>query len=118
MSTIFWKIIQGELPCNKVFENERVLAFTDIAPKAPVHILIIPKKEIRCLQEVSSDDLPLVMEMILVAQQLAKEFHIVEGYRLLTNNGRGGGQEVDHFHFHLLGGRTFSTHLEPGSHGL
>ncbi|MBM3198059.1 MAG: histidine triad nucleotide-binding protein [Chlamydiae bacterium] len=111
MSTVFGRIIRGELPCNKVFENDRILAFKDIAPKAPVHILIIPKKEMRCLQEVSEEDLPLVLEMIAVARKLAEEFSIADGYRLLTNNGRKGGQEVDHFHFHLLGGRWLSSHI-------
>lgn len=112
MSTIFGKIVRGEIPCNRVFENERILAFKDIAPKAPVHILIIPKKEIRCLQEVQQEDLPLVMEMIAVAQDLASQFAISDGYRLLTNNGRKGGQRVDHFHFHLIGGGLFSSHTE------
>ncbi len=111
MSTIFGKIVRGEIPCDKVFENERILAFRDIAPKAPVHILIIPKKEIRCLQEVSQEDLPLVSEMIVIAQQLAEKFSIVDGYRLVTNNGKKGGQVVNHFHFHLLGGGFFSSHL-------
>ena len=112
MSTIFGKIIRGEIPCDKVFENERILAFKDIAPKASVHILIIPKKEIRCLQEVSPEDLPLVAEMILVTQSLASQLGISDGYRLLTNNGRKGGQRVDHFHFHLIGGSLLSSHTE------
>jgi diadenosine tetraphosphate (Ap4A) HIT family hydrolase len=110
MTTVFGKIIRGELPCNKVFENPRILAFKDIAPKAPVHILIIPKKEISCLQDVEADDLPLLAEMLSVAQQLAKEFSIADGYRLITNNGKKGGQMVDHLHFHLIGGKTFASH--------
>lgn len=114
MSTIFGKIIRGEIPCNKVFENERILAFKDIAPKAPVHLLIVPKKEIRCLQEVGEEDLPLVTEMMLVAQKLAKEFSIADGYRLVVNNGKKGGQVVEHLHFHLIGGHTLSSHLDLG----
>ncbi len=110
MSTVFGKIIRGELPCDKVFENERVIAFKDIAPKAPVHILVVPKKEIRCLQEVATEDLPLVTEMISVAMQLASDFSIADGYRLITNNGKKGGQVVEHLHFHLIGGKTFSSH--------
>lgn len=110
MSTVFGKIVRGELPCDKVFENPRILAFKDIAPKAPVHILIIPKKEIPCLQSVEPEDLSLVTEMISIAQQLAKEFSIEDGYRLITNNGRKGGQVVDHLHFHLIGGKTFVSH--------
>ncbi|MBS0627496.1 MAG: histidine triad nucleotide-binding protein [Verrucomicrobia bacterium] len=110
MSTVFGKIIRGELPCDKVFESENIIAFKDIAPRAPVHILIVPKKEIRCLQEVSLEDLPLVTEMIAVAMQLASQFSIADGYRLITNNGKKGGQVVEHLHFHLVGGKTFSSH--------
>jgi histidine triad (HIT) family protein len=79
MTTIFGKIIKGELPCSKVFENERILAFKDIHPVAPVHILIVPKKEIPNLQSISPEDLPLVSEMVHVAQILAKEFGVEEG---------------------------------------
>lgn len=114
MSTVFGKIVRGEIPCQKVFENERILAFKDIAPKAPVHILIIPKKEIPDLQSVQSEDLPLVAEMISVAQSIARDFGIEKGYRLLTNNGSDAGQEVFHLHFHLIGGRPLSTHVGLG----
>ena len=110
MTTVFSKIIEGKLPCEKVFENERILAIKDISPVAPVHLLIIPKKNIRDLQSLQIDDLPLVAEVITVAQQLALEFGIVGGYRLLTNNGPEAGQTVFHLHFHLIGGRTL-THL-------
>jgi histidine triad (HIT) family protein len=110
MTTIFGKIIRGELPCEKVFENERILAIKDIHPAAPVHILIMPKKEIKNLQAVQSQDLPLIGEMIQVAQKLAEEFEIADGYRLLTNNGEEAGQIVFHLHFHLIGGRRM-THL-------
>jgi histidine triad (HIT) family protein len=113
MTTVFGKIIQGKLPCKKVFENERILAIEDIAPAAPVHILIMPKKEIPDLQSVTFEDLPLISEIITIAQQLAEEFGIAEGYRLLTNNGSGAGQSVFHLHFHLLGGRRMS-HLGLG----
>jgi len=111
MTTVFGKIIAGELPCEKVFENERILAFKDINPVAPVHILIVPKKEIINLQAVTPEDLPLVGEMIAVAQKLAEEFEIADGYRLLTNNGRGGGQIVFHLHFHLIGGKDLGHRL-------
>lgn len=108
MTTIFSKIIQGKLPCEKVFENERIIAFKDIAPIAPVHILIVPKKEIPDLQSVKKEDLSLISECITVAQQLAEEYDIVNGYRLLTNNGPEAGQTVFHLHFHLIGGRPLS----------
>lgn len=108
MTTVFGKIIQGKLPSKKVFENERILAIEDIAPVAPVHILIMPKKEIPNLQSLKPEDYSLVSEMISVAQKLADEYHIEEGYRLLTNNGPDAGQTVFHLHFHLIGGRRMS----------
>jgi histidine triad (HIT) family protein len=105
MTTVFGLIIEGKLPSKKVFENERILAIEDIHPAAPVHILIIPKKEIRDLQSIEEEDLPLIGEIVAVAQKLAEEYEITEGYRLLTNNGPIAGQTVFHLHFHLLGGR-------------
>lgn len=105
MSTIFAKIINGELPADKVFENDRIIAFKDIQPVAPVHILILPKKEISGLQALEKEDLPLISEIIEIAKKLAQEFDIVDGYRLLTNNGTLAGQTVFHLHFHLIGGR-------------
>lgn len=105
MTTIFGKIIKGELPSEKVFENERILVIKDIHPVAPVHLLIMPKKEIPDIQSLTSEDFPLLNEIILVAQQLAKQFKIEEGYRLLTNNGSQAGQTIFHLHFHLIGGR-------------
>ncbi len=109
MATVFGKIIKGELPSEKVFENERILAIKDLYPIAPVHLLIIPKKEIADLQSLQPEDLSLLNEIVLVAQQLAKQFKIENGYRLLTNNGSEAGQTIFHLHFHLIGGR----HLGP-----
>lgn len=106
MSTVFSQIIEGKLPSKKVFENERILAIEDIQPVAPIHLLIIPKKEISSIQEVQEEDMPLMGEIIQVAQKLAREFGIQEGYRLLTNCGKMAGQTVFHLHFHLLGGRN------------
>lgn len=109
MTTVFARIIRGELPCDKVFENERILAFKDIHPQAPVHILIIPKKEIPNLQSLEIDDMPLIAEIATVAQQLAEKYGINEsGYRFLTNNGPDAGQIVGHLHFHLIGGKYLS----------
>jgi len=105
MTTIFGKIISGELPADKVFENDRILVIKDINPKAPVHLLIMPKKEIPDLQSAAEEDLPLIGEMITVAQQLAEENNITEGYRLIINNGPLSGQTVSHLHFHLIGGQ-------------
>ena len=108
--TIFGKIIKGELPAEKVFENERILAIKDRYPIAPVHILIMPKKEIPNLQSLQPEDFPLISEVILIAQKLAKEFDITDGYRLLTNSGEEAGQTIFHLHFHLIGGRRL-VHL-------
>lgn len=105
MGTVFGLIIEGKLPCKKVFENERILAIEDIHPVAPVHILIMPKKEIPNLQSVEPADLPLLAEVIEVAQKIAEEKGITEGYRLLTNNGPDAGQTIFHLHFHIIGGR-------------
>lgn len=106
MTTIFGKIIAGEAPAEKVFENERILAIKDINPAARVHLLIMPKKEILSIQDIPAEDLHLIGEMVAVAQQLAKEFGVEDGYRLLTNNGPTSGQTIDHLHFHLIGGRV------------
>lgn len=102
--TIFTRIINGEIPAKKVYENDRIIVIKDINPAAPVHLLIISKKVIPDLQSVEASDLPLVAEMIQVAQQMAEEFNIVDGYRLLTNNGTPAGQSIFHLHFHLIGG--------------
>jgi histidine triad (HIT) family protein len=106
MTTIFGKIIAGELPAEKIFENDKILVIKDLYPKAPVHLLIMPKKEIPNLQSVMQEDLPLICEIIEVAQTLAKQFNVAEGYRLITNNGISAGQSISHLHFHLLGGRN------------
>jgi histidine triad (HIT) family protein len=111
MTTIFSKIIKGELPCEKVFENERILAIKDRYPAAPVHILIMPKKEIPNLQSLEQDDLLLIGEIVTIAQQLAEEYDIADGYRFLTNNGHEAGQTIFHLHFHLIGGCKLSSHI-------
>jgi len=105
MKTVFERIIAGEIPSEKVFENEHVFACKDIHPKAPVHLLIITKKVIPNLQSLASADFYLLGEVVLAAQKLAKAFHLEEsGYRLLVNNGENAGQTIFHLHFHLLGG--------------
>lgn len=105
MKTIFGKIISGDLPSVKVFENERLLAIKDVSPKAPVHILIMPKKEYKNLQDVPKEDLSIISEIVRVAQHIAKEMGVEDNYRLLTNNGTKAGQTVFHLHFHLIGGK-------------
>ena len=105
MSTVFGLIIQGKIPCTKVFENERILAIEDIHPVAPIHILIMPKKEIPNIHSLEPHDYPLIGEILEVAQKIAEEKGIQDGYRLITNNGPDAGQSVFHLHFHLIGGK-------------
>ncbi len=106
MSTVFGLIIEGKIPAQKVFENERVLAIEDIHPIAPVHILVMPKKEIPNFQSIEAEDWPLIAEVFQVARQIAEEKGIADGYRLLTNNGPDAGQTIFHLHFHLIGGHV------------
>lgn len=107
--TIFKKIIDGDLPADKVYETETILAFKDIYPKAPVHILIIPKKEIKDLQSMKPEDYPILAEIAEAAQKIAKQLGVEDGYRLLTNVGPNAGQEIFHLHFHLLGGKKLGS---------
>ncbi|GGJ19314.1 histidine triad nucleotide-binding protein [Paenibacillus hunanensis] len=102
---LFCKIVAGTIPCNKVYEDEQILAFHDIAPAAPVHVLIIPKKHIDSMNEVTAEDLPLISDIHRVAIELAKQLGVAEsGYRLINNCGPDSGQAVQHLHYHLLGG--------------
>ena len=99
---IFCKIVEGEIPCNKVLENDDFLAFHDINPKAPIHILIIPKKHVEKFQDVTPE---LMAKITPFIQEVAKKLELDQrGYRLIVNNGEDGGQEVMHLHFHILGG--------------
>ena len=109
MSTVFDQIIQGKIPCKKVFENERIIAFHDIAPKAPLHLLIVPKKPIENLATSSDEDAALLGECLIVARNLAKKFGSLDNFRVVTNSGSMAGQAVFHIHFHLLGGRPLGA---------
>jgi histidine triad (HIT) family protein len=103
---IFCKIVAGEIPSNKVLETEDVLAFHDIEPQAPVHVLIIPKKHIASAHEIQSEDMETLANIHYAAQTAADRLGIAEsGYRLVTNIGAHGQQTVSHLHYHLLGGR-------------
>lgn len=105
MSTLFTKIINREIPADIVFENDYVLAFKDINPKAPVHILVVPKKEIPTVNDIKEEDEVLVGKMYSAIKDITKELGIAEdGYRVITNCNEYGGQEVFHLHFHILGG--------------
>ena len=103
--TVFGRIIDGELPCEKVYETEDVLAFKDIQPVAPIHVLIIPKKPIKDIQSVANEDMHYLPKIFAAAQHIAKELGVEDAYRLLTNNGSKAGQTVFHLHFHLIAGR-------------
>lgn len=107
--TIFGKIIRKEIPADIVYEDDEIIAFNDIAPQAPIHILIIPKKEIPTANDIQSEDAELIGKMFLVAKQIANEFKVANsGYRLVINCNKDAGQAVYHLHLHLLGGRKFA----------
>ena len=105
MDCLFCKIAAGKIPADKVYEDERVLAFKDISPVSPVHILIIPKTHIHSAAEIDEDNADIVGKIFSVAARLAGELNLAGGFRVVTNSGADGGQTVGHLHFHLLGGR-------------
>ena len=106
---IFAKIIAKEIPATIVFEDDSALAFRDVNPKAPVHILIVPKKDIARVSEARSDDEPVLGHLLTVAAKIARKEGIDStGYRLVINKGRDAGESVPHLHVHLLGGRTLA----------
>lgn len=108
MDCLFCNIVKGQIPSEKVYEDNDVYAFKDVNPEAPVHILIIPKRHIKSVDELEETDKELVGHIFLVAKKLAKENKLKNGYRLVSNIGEEGGQSVEHLHFHLLGGRSFN----------
>jgi histidine triad (HIT) family protein len=109
---LFCKIIAGQIPSKKVYEDEHVFAFEDINPQAPTHVLVVPKKHIRGLKEAQPADAELLGHCELVAAQIARQRQIEEGYRTVYNVGPRAGQSVFHLHLHLLGGR--GLHWPPG----
>ncbi len=108
MSTIFSKIIAREIPAEILHEDDLCLAFRDINPKAPKHFLVIPKKEIVSLAELSEEDEQIVGRCIMVASKVAAAEGLDGGYRVVANTRADGGQDVDHLHFHVLGGRKMT----------
>ena len=106
--TIFKKIIDKEIPANIIHEDDRCLAFHDVSPQAPTHILVIPKKEIISIDAISQEDAELMGHLWLVIHNLAQELELTDGYRVVVNCGKDGGQTVDHLHFHLLAGRPLN----------
>jgi histidine triad (HIT) family protein len=109
---LFCRIIAGEIPCKKVYEDEHTFAFDDINPQAPTHVLVIPKKHVRGLKEGSLEDAELIGRCHLTAAQIARQRNVEDGYRTVLNVGPKAGQSVFHMHVHLLGGR--SLHWPPG----
>ncbi|KOA21239.1 HIT-like protein [Clostridium homopropionicum DSM 5847] len=106
---IFCKIIKGEIPCKKIYEDDMVLGFEDINPTAPIHVLLIPKKHIKDINEIANEDLNLMAHSLGVIKDIAKQMNIKEnGYRVVLNCGKDGGQEVPHIHFHIIGGRKLN----------
>lgn len=109
---IFCKIIKGEIPSNKVYEDDEILAFRDINPLAPIHILVIPKKHIKSINEIQKEDELLIGKIFTTINRIAKEQSFAEeGYRVISNCGENGGQEVKHLHFHILGGQKLGTKI-------
>lgn len=106
--TLFEKIIAREIPADIVYEDEWVLAFKDIHPQAPVHVLLIPKKPIPSLAHLTADDAPVLGHLGLTARNIAKQLGLDNGYRVVVNCGADGGQTVDHLHYHILGGRPLA----------
>lgn len=106
--TIFDKIISGEIPADLVHDDELCLAFHDQNPQSPVHVLIIPKKQIPMLQDIEQDDQSLLGHLMLVAKKIALELKLDTGFRVVINNGPDACQSVYHLHLHLMGGRGFS----------
>ena len=111
MDCLFCRIVKGEIPCNKVYEDESVLAFYDIAPQAPVHVLVIPKQHVASADEIGESNAELVARVFAVIPTVAKAAGLTNGYRVITNVGEDGCQSVKHIHFHVLGGRQLSEHM-------
>jgi histidine triad (HIT) family protein len=112
MATLFTRIINREIPADIVYEDERCLAFRDIHPQAPTHVLIIPKREIPRLADATADDQALLGHLMVKAGEIARQLGVGDAFRLVTNNGADAGQSVFHLHFHLLAGRPL--HWPPG----
>lgn len=108
MDCLFCKIINGDIPSSKVYEDETVFAFRDIEPQAPTHILIIPKRHIKSAAEINEENSAVVAHIFEVAAKIAEAEGLTDGYRIVNNCGDSAGQTVKHLHFHLMGGREFT----------
>ena len=109
---LFCKIVTGEIPSNKVYEDEDILCFKDINPVAPIHILVIPKKHIANLLDIKKEDEDLIVKIYEIINKLAKDLGFEkDGFRVITNCGKDAGQEVMHLHFHVLAGKELGTKI-------
>jgi len=106
--TIFKRIIDGEIPAQLVYQDDLCLAFRDISPQAPTHILVIPRREIPSLADLTDEDTQLAGHLLLVARRIARDENLTGGFRVIINCGPDAGQSVDHLHLHVLGGRSLS----------
>ena len=111
MDCLFCKIIAGEIPCTEVYEDEKVFAFRDINPQAPVHFLVIPKMHIGSVAEITAENSAVVAKCFEVIAKLAAQEGLENGYRVISNCGDDAGQTVHHLHFHVLGGASMGEHL-------
>ena len=111
MDCIFCKIVKGDIPSNKVYEDDTVLAFHDIAPQMPVHVIVIPKMHIASAAEVNEDNSAVIGHIFEVIPKIAKDLGLDNGFRIINNCGEDGGQTVGHIHFHILGGKTLGEGL-------
>ena len=107
MDCVFCKIISGDIPSSKVYEDEWVVAFKDLEPQAPVHVLIVPKEHIASAAEITAENSFLIAKVFEAAAKIAKEMDLKDGFRIVNNCGDCAGQTVKHLHFHMLGGRDF-----------
>lgn len=112
MDCIFCKIINGDIPSNKVYEDEKVLAFHDITPQAPIHVLVIPKQHIESISHITPENSNILAHIGEVISKLAKDLSLDKGFRVITNVGEHGAQSVKHLHFHILGGKQLKETFE------
>ena len=108
MSCLFCKIVSGSIPSNSVYEDEKCFAFADIHPQAPIHILVVPREHLGSLNDTVHADCSLLGHLLWAATQIADQFQLAKGYRVVINTGEDGGQTVEHLHLHLMGGRSLA----------
>ena len=111
MDCLFCKIVAGDIPSTRVYEDEKILAFRDIAPQAPTHILVIPKTHIGSVAEITGDNSDVVAHIFEIIPVIAEKEGLVNGYRVVSNCGQDAGQTVHHLHFHILGGAELNTQM-------